>query len=63
MITVEMPTSPTSPIAAWKLPTIVVMAVRKLRSAPTPDIEASSGCLDTGGGLRKELEGLRGEWR
>jgi AbrB family looped-hinge helix DNA binding protein len=26
-------------------------------------LDRYSGCLDTGGGLRKGLEGLRGEWR
>ena len=26
-------------------------------------LDRYSGCLDTGGGLRKQVEGLRGEWR
>lgn len=26
-------------------------------------VDRYSGCLDTGGDLRKRLEGLRGEWR
>lgn len=26
-------------------------------------LDRYSGCLDTGGSLRKQVEGLRGEWR
>ena len=26
-------------------------------------LDRYSGCLDTGGGLREQVEGLRGEWR
>jgi AbrB family looped-hinge helix DNA binding protein len=26
-------------------------------------LDRYSGCLDTGGGLREKIEGLRGEWR
>jgi hypothetical protein len=26
-------------------------------------LDRYSGCLDTGGNLREQIEGLRGEWR